>query len=208
MRPPSFQYRPAGKERLPRRDAASPETRQMLRKLRNRKKLGTDGSIAIEFAFIAPAFLMLLFGILEVSLSWFGGLVLENGMQEVARMIRTGQVAAASMTQAQFRQQLCNRISGLLSCASDRLYIDVRATTTFGATTFPNPLNPNGTFNTAMTNYNVGVSSKVSGVNSIVLVRAFYVWHISTPFIGQLIANMPNNDRLLSASATFRNEPF
>jgi Flp pilus assembly protein TadG len=171
-------------------------------------KRDTEGVVAIEFAFLAPIVFLLIFGIIEVSLSLFGGLILENGMQEVARQIRTGQVAAAMMTQEQFRKELCDRINKLLSCAADRLYIDVRAWSTFGAASFPNPLNPDGTFNTALSSYNIGASSRLSGVNSIVLVRAFYVWHISTPLIGKLHANMPNNDRLLSTSATFRNEPF
>ena len=178
---------------------------------RNRRKSvrrNTEGSVAIEFAFIAPIFCLMIFGIIETSLAWFGGIVLENGMGTIARQIRTGQAAAASMTQAQFRQALCNQVSQLLSCASNRLYIDVTASSNFSGTTFTNPLNPDGTFNTSLNNYNVGASSQLSGTNSIVLVRAFYVWHLTTPLLGSLYANMPGNDRLLSASAVFRNEPF
>lgn len=166
-----------------------------------------DGSVAIEFAFIAPFFLLLIFGIIETSLSWFGGIVLQNGMLTAARMIRTGQAAATNMTQAQFRTAICNQVNNLLSCDADRLYIDVTAMPNFAGATFTNPQNPDGSFNTALNNFNIGNSSQTGG-NSIVLVRAFYVWHLTTPLVGALYANMPNNDRLLSASSVFRNEPF
>jgi hypothetical protein len=41
-----------------------------------------------------------------------------------------------------------------------------------------------------------------------VLVRVFYQYKTWLPFVGSVLANLPNGNRLLSASAAFRNEPF
>jgi hypothetical protein len=38
--------------------------------------------------------------------------------------------------------------------------------------------------------------------------RAFYTWQLFTPLFGNYFANMANNQRLLSASVAFKNEPY
>jgi Flp pilus assembly protein TadG len=167
----------------------------------------TSGSVAVEFALIAPIFFLLLFAIIETTLALFAGMTLENGMKTVARMIRTGQVQAQNMTQAQFRQQLCNQINIVLSCDVQKLYIDVRAFGNFANSQFPAPIDANGNLNPNLNSYQVGNSSQVGG-NDIILVRALYTWPMFTPLLGQYYANMQNNTRLLTASAAFRNEPF
>jgi len=168
----------------------------------------TSGSVAIEFALIAPIFLLLLFAIIETSLAWFGGMVLENGMKQTARLIRTGQAQNTAMTQNQFRDALCAYISVVLSCAPDRLYIDVRSYSNFAASAYPNPIAADGTMDPTMNSYNIGSSSQGGGGNTIVLARAFYAWPMFTPLLGQFYANMANNTHLLSSSVAFRNEPF
>ena len=50
-----------------------------------------DGVAAVEFALIAAPFFMLLFAILEVAMIFFSSLVLENGVINAARTIRTGE---------------------------------------------------------------------------------------------------------------------
>ena len=163
---------------------------------------------AVEFALIAPVFFLLLFGILETGLAVFASMVLENGVKTVARLIRTGQAASANMTQAQFRQALCNQINLVLSCDASVFYVDVRAFSSFGASGFPAPIDSNGNLNPNLNSYQMGVSSQIASANDIVLVRAFYTWQMFTPLLGRFYANMNNNTRLLSASAAFRNEPY
>lgn len=171
-----------------------------------------SGAVAIEFAFVAPVFFALTFAIIEIGLVFLASNVLENGTQEVARLIRTGQAAnwqgtGQPITQDEFRQQLCNQISFMLSCDGSKLYIDVRSFSSFGSAGFPDPIDANGNLNANLNNFQTGQSGS-SGTNDIILVRIYYEWQLFTPFFGQYFANMNGNIRLLSSSVAFRNEPY
>lgn len=181
---------------------------RFLRNLVKEGKRNTRGSVAIEFALIAPIFFLLLFSIIEITLSWFAGMLLENGMKSTARLIRTGQAQNANMTQQQFRDALCNYVNIVMSCDPSQLYIDVRSFSNFATASYPQPINSDGTINAALNTYSLGGSTQATGVNTIILARAFYKWDLVTPLLGQFYANMNNNTRLISASVAFRNEPF
>ena len=83
------------------------------------------GSAAVEFAFVAPLFFVLLFAIIETALVFFAAQVLETGTHDSARLLLTHQAQDNGMTQAQFKQDLCNRVNVLLSC--DGVYVDVKS---------------------------------------------------------------------------------
>ena len=177
-------------------------------RLRSLGKRRDSGHVAIEFALIAPIFFLLFFGTMEVGLSIFASQLLENGVKMTSRLVRTGQAQTLNMTATQFRAVLCGQVSILLSCDPAKLYIDVRSFENFASSTFPAPLDSDGNLNAGLNSFDMGSSSQSGGSNTIVLVRAFYTWQLFTPLFGQFYANMPDNTRLLSASAAFKNEPF
>ena len=111
------------------------------------------------------------------------------------------------MSQSAFRDTLCERIKMLLSCDSDKLFIDVRSFSSFGGSSFPQALDEDGELNPNLDSYQIG-SSSTSSDNAIILVRAFYKWPLFTPVFAEYFRNMPDNVRLISASVAFRNEPF
>ncbi len=158
-----------------------------------------DGGAAVEFAIVAAPFFALLLGIIEVSLIYFGSLTLENAMLEAAREIRTGQLQTSGGTESDFKTALCAHTSTLVGC-NGSLHVDVRVFQQFGNTNFPNPID-NGEI---ATNFQFDPG----GAGDVVLVRAFYIWDVKSLLMGQLLENMNNGRRLLSASAAFRNEPF
>ncbi|MFX8864371.1 TadE family protein, partial [Acinetobacter baumannii] len=80
-------------------------------------------SAATEFAFVAPIFFVLLFAVMETAMVFFAAQILETGTQNSARLMLTHQAQDAGMTQAQFKQDLCDRISVMFSC--DGIYVDV-----------------------------------------------------------------------------------
>lgn len=166
----------------------------------NRRR--AEGTAAIEFALIAPVFFMLLMAILETGMVYFANSALENGLEIAARMIRTGQVQSGNMTQAQFRQIVCDNVISFMSCDASHLYIDVRAFNGFGGSSFPAALDANGNLNPNLNQFQVGTSCQV------VLVRAFYAWELFTPVFAYYYANMGNDNRLLTSSVAFRNEPY
>jgi Flp pilus assembly protein TadG len=163
--------------------------------LRSRK-----GTTAIEFALIALPFFLLLFGIIETTMIYFANAVLENGLEVVARKIRTGQVQTQSLSEQDVKNLLCAEIDALLACDA-HLAIDIRPSSGFSGVTFTNPLDGGGNLRTDFT-FDPGKAGEV------VLARAFYTWDVMTPLIAGFLANTAGGDRLLISSIAFRNEPF
>ena len=169
----------------------------------------TKGSAAIEFAIIAPVFFMMMWAIFETGMIFFASQTLTHGLQQTARSIRTGQALSDQMSQSEFRTAVCDQVDYILSCDADKLYLDVRAFSSFAGVGFPPPLDADDMFdNVNMNHFEIGESGNISGGSSIVLVRGFYVWQLFTPVISQYFANMPGDKRLLSASVAFKNEPY
>jgi Flp pilus assembly protein TadG len=168
------------------------------------RRRGSAGTVAIEFALIAPVLALFLFGIVETGMIFFAQSTLQNASDDAARMVRTGQVQNNGMTEAQYVQQICGEMSGLLSssnCTSN-LQVDMQSFSGFSQANYNNVVNQNGSLNSTQMQYAAG------GPCDVVLVRAFYPWSIMTPFLAPLLENMPNGQYLLTAAAAFRNEPY
>ncbi|MBZ0217058.1 MAG: pilus assembly protein, partial [Fimbriimonadaceae bacterium] len=75
---------------------------------------GETGATAVEFAILAFPFLMLLLAVIEVGIVFFATQIMETGVEGAARLIRTGQ--AQQFSQAQFKLEVCDRISALFDC--------------------------------------------------------------------------------------------
>lgn len=166
------------------------------------------GSAAIEFAFVAPIFFALLLGIFEVAIMFFAQSILQNGVSDMARLIRTGQAQAAGTSQGAFRTALCDKISALIPCDSN-LLVDVEAFPSYGGVSYASPFNSGATQNTTQRTLNTGLNNYSTGnACDVVLVRVFYTWPLFTPGLTSYLANVAGGKYLLSAATSFRNEPF
>jgi Flp pilus assembly protein TadG len=172
-----------------------------LRTPRRMRIRAQSGSAALEFALIAPVFFLFLMGIIETGIIFFGNSTLQFAADDVARQVRTGQVQSANLTAAQFRTLVCNDIGPLLACNAN-LQVDVETFSNFTGATMTPPIDANGNLNPALNNFNPGSSCQVA------VVRLFYTWHVITPLMQPLLANLPGGNHLLTASGAFRNEPF
>ena len=175
------------------------------RRILARFRKSQDGVAGVEFALVAAPFLFLLMGIFETGLMLFSEHVIENGVAEAARQIRTGQAQSGSpaMTQTQFKALVCGNLAAFLDC-TNRLFVDVRSFTSFAAVAIPSAVDGNGELTTSITqnaSYSPGTAMQV------VVVRVYYDWKLFTPGIS-LLSNLANGRRLLTAGAAFRNEPF
>jgi Flp pilus assembly protein TadG len=172
--------------------------------LRGFLRFGRDraGASALEFAIVALPFTLLLLATFEVGVVYFANLSLENATSRGARLIRTGQAQGQGFDAARFKSELCKRITPPVTCSG--LKLDVRSYDNFAgaAAGLTNPLDSNGNLKTNFS-YDPGAGGDV------VVVRAFYEWPL-TARLPKVIAmsNMGNGDRLLVATAAFRNEPF
>lgn len=161
----------------------------------------------MEFAMVALPFLALLFGILEVSLLFFGSLALDNAVEQSARLVRTGQAQTASMTAAQFKKSICDQIVSLFDC-TDKLQVelvtfdDFQSASNYASDLNNKPLNDSGELKDSFS------FQSNSQAGDIVLLRAYFEWDISLDIPGISLSNMDNGNRLLTAIMTFKNEPF
>jgi Flp pilus assembly protein TadG len=156
-----------------------------------------DGATAVEFAFVAIPFLMLVFAIIELGLVFLVSLTLDNAVMDVGRTIRTGQVQTAGGTAATFKTSVCAKMSWLGSKCATSLSIDVR---TFSDYATSNTSASNTTVPTTM-NWNPG------SAGSVVLVRAYYTWPLITPLLQTGLQNS-SGKRIIYAATAFTNEPY
>ena len=161
---------------------------------------GEDGGAAVEFGIVAAPFLALMFAIMETALFFFASQVLETAVADSARLIMTGQAQSASMTQAQFKTSVCSRIAGLFDCVNN-MQIDVKTYTNFSSVDNSKPLDANGNL---MTNFGYAPG----GPGQIVVVRLMYQWPVFASVLGFNLSDMSGSNRLIMATAAFRNEPY
>jgi Flp pilus assembly protein TadG len=159
-----------------------------------------DGGAAVEFSMVAAPFLALLFAILETALIFFAGQTLETAVANSGRLIMTGQAQTQSFDATAFKNAVCAQIVALFNCQSG-VYVDVQTFSSFSTVTNTSPIDQSGNF-TPPNNYNPG------GPGDIVLVRLFYQWPVYVSLLGLNLSNMNGNNRLLVATAAFRNEPY
>jgi Flp pilus assembly protein TadG len=185
------------------------------RKLRTR---GTDGSAAIEFAFVAPIFFALMLGILQLGIMIFSQFALQNAVIGAARLIRTGQAQnvttanAGSQPQcgssgaaygyatpaAWFTGQICCGVSALMDCT--KLQVAVAPSASFSGSGFSGLTAPG---------YNPGSACDV------VLARVTYKFPIWIPGLANLLGGgwtledtAGSGSHTIAGASAFRNEPF
>lgn len=159
-----------------------------------------DGTAAIEFSLVAIPFFGLSFALLETMLVFYASTTMENGINQTARLIRTGQVQAANMTETEFRDAFCLEMTAVVDCA-ENLIVDVRSFDDFGGVVPEDPLDSSGDF-VLVPKFEPG------SAGDVVLVRVFYQWDVLTPIVGKTLTNMSGDKRLITSAAVFRNEPF
>jgi Flp pilus assembly protein TadG len=173
--------------------------RAIFRRFRRNRR----GSAAVEFALVAPVFFALLFAIIETSIMFFASEVLETITQNSARQILTGQAQTANYPDAgHFRSAVvCPQIPAIFTC--NNIYVDVKSYPTFAAADLGiSSQIVGGNFDTSTLSYSPGNSCDV------VIARLFYIWPMFVTGLGYNISNLNGNQRLLVATAAFRNEPY
>ena len=159
-----------------------------------------SGATVVEFALVATPFFALMFAIIETALVFFADQALDTAVSSVSRLIRTGQAQADSMSASDFKTAICGRMVGLLDCTSG-LKVDVRKYADFNSINLNTPVDKDGNLDVTE-NYQTGHGG------DIVVVRAYYEWPTFVTGLGNNLGNMPDGNRLLVATAAFRNEPF
>ncbi len=134
------------------------------------------GIVSLEFALVAPVFLLFVGMIMQTGLTIFTQAVLDNATRSAARLIRTGEIqgtGTAALTA--FTTALCSTLSAPIACASVQL--DVRSASGFSQIT-PVTIASGGSL--AATGFSPG------GPGSDVLVTVGYDVPALVPWLGTL----------------------
>lgn len=156
-----------------------------------------SGVTAVEFALVAPPFLMILFGTLETSIMYFTATTMEGEVQVAARQVRTGNVQSSDDPLEAFRDLLCANLGNLIAC--DSIAIDVRTFPDFGSLDRPPLIDEDG--NPQNETFDPGEGG------AVVLVRIAYRYPMYTPFLSELIGSGSGHYDMYAAAA-FQNEPY
>ncbi len=178
-------------------------SKRVVRRALRRFGQSQGGAAAVEFALVAGPFFFVLGTIAETGLMLFSEYAIQNSVQGAAREIRTHQIATDAgvllKTAAEFKTDLCQKITSLIDCAN-KVTVYVNSATTFAGlkTAMPNYLTigPGGP-----TSYNPGNSLYAVGV------VATYDWDFAFPLM-EFLGNISGGSmRRLHGIAVFSNEP-
>lgn len=175
-----------------------------------------SGATIIEFALIAPAFFLLLLGIIEFGMIGFSQVALESAVSATAREASLGKAVSGDRVQY-VRQHIRKKLKGLINV--NELVISASPVISGGAVepdiclanpprvggACPPPLlwedvNKNGVYDDT-----VPVTS-LGSAGDIVEVRVYYPWKIQLPFLNRFFGD--NGIFMMSSSTIVKNEPF
>ena len=160
-----------------------------------------NGATAVEFALIAPAFLAMIFAILQTTIFLFAQQTLQNAAVQAGRMFMTGSAQTSGLTQASFNSDVCPMVSALFTCS--KLQINVAAYSSFSSasTVAPSLYNSSGQLQTTGT-YSTG------SPGTIMVVQLAYPWPIIGLPIGSLMPNSGYGTTEIMGVTAFRVEPY
>jgi Flp pilus assembly protein TadG len=163
------------------------------------------GVTAIEFGILALPFFTIIFAILETTMVFLAGQVLDSALEDASRMIKTGRAQAITgYNMASFRTLLCDYTFDIFGdCSGVRIRVKkLDNFTSTSTTTSPTTCTEESCELTLVEDWDPG------GGRSVVQVFAYYRWPllVNLPYFN--FKNQPDNYRLIGSSRVFRNEPF
>ena len=163
-----------------------------------------DGSTAVEFAVIAPAFLALMFSTFEVGWFYFVNSQVDAATLNAARYVRTGQAQEQGFDKNEFFNAVCPPLEIFGAC-DDRLTIEVETFpdfATLAADTSSVVCRDDQPSEINAIPYDPGVD------NDIVRLRICLVYKTINPAIGVNVSDADGGTRRIYSSYLFRNEPY
>lgn len=188
--------------------------------LRRRFRRDDAGATAIEFAILALPLFMFIFGIMNTGYFFFNQHMLDRGVEEASRRVRTGEAQKLGTNVGAYRNLICNAANGNISAANTGYgpppsngIIDCSKVTVLlqsagdwadlgGQSCFSA-----GNQSTSTGNPTDSLSGVVGTQGRIVLITACYRWDLpgQLPFLR--ITNL-GDSFLYSSSAAFRTEEY
>jgi Flp pilus assembly protein TadG len=157
------------------------------------------GVSAIEFGILAFPFFLIIYAILESTFVFVAGRQLDQATQVASRLVRTGEMAVANMTQDAFRQRICDQVKLLLTC--DKIRIDLKEYKDFGEIPTRKPIS-NGALDAS------GFVFERAKAGRKMALRTYYEWPLYADVFNMYLSDLKNGGFLLSSVNVMRVEPF
>ena len=162
-----------------------------------------EGAVAVEFALIAIPFFLIVMATVQTAIVYMAQQELETVTEQASRYVLTNQ--ATGDTQSQFATTVCQQVSALFNC--NKIMINVQNYGTGTSFSSASTAAPTLTFDSNGNVTNTWVYSPGSN-GDIVVVQVMYQWPIFLKPFSFNLSNLSNGNRLLMATAVFRNEPL
>ncbi|CAL9914348.1 TadZ/CpaE-like protein, associated with Flp pilus assembly [Candidatus Liberibacter solanacearum] len=175
-----------------------------------------EGSVAVEFALLIMPYLMLVFAILEIALSFTAEQIFENTTYEIARKIRTGEIKKSQVPSLrEFRDLVCKDLKVFFDCSPGEInnpydfYLDVREIKSL----YDIPMKiPRKGVDSDSEIDDQDFDFAPGGARTYNVLRAFYHWPLYTDFMHRYISAVKHpgqkGDFLIMSIIAFKNEPF
>lgn len=167
-----------------------------------------DGTAAIEFAIIAPVFLMLMFSMFEVGWFFYVNSVVDASVGDAARLIETGQIQKSTGTDAQKKAAMFNQVCRIVQHFGDcneRLTVDVRTFPSFSALA---AATDDAVCADASDSEKDAIPFDPGSERAIVRVRICMIYTTLNPAIGVNVSEAGSSNRRLVSQSIFRSEPY
>jgi Flp pilus assembly protein TadG len=165
--------------------------------------LARGGTTAVEFALIAPPFLGLIVAVFQMTMYLFAQQALQTAAVSAGRLIMTGQVQNANLTQSQFQtNDVCPLLAAMFTCSN--VYVNVQSYNDFASANAGAPtLTYNGNGSVSNTwSYNLGSPGQV------MVLQLIYQWPIISGPLGSVVPNLGNGYTEMMGVTAFRVEPY
>ncbi|MCB1424212.1 MAG: TadE/TadG family type IV pilus assembly protein [Zhengella sp.] len=163
----------------------------------------TKGATAIEFAILAFPFCLLVFAILESTISFATQQVMANAGDSIARELRTGQLRAGDVNEAKLKDLVCGKLEVIVADGCPGLEVDLREFPTFDAAA---KVRVKLTSDKDIDTSDFAVTP--GDALSINMLRVFYRWPVMTDLMRSSMSNLKDGKTLLFSTITWRNEPY
>jgi len=150
---------------------------------------------------VAAPFLALLIALIQTFVVFFAQELLESVVRQSSRLVMTGQVKDQAMTQAAFKQKVCDQVVIFFTCGGLMVDLQVANSWSTADTSMP-PLTFDGSGAVKNT-----WKFEPGDIGDIVVLRVTYVWPVVLGPLGFNLSNLSNGNRQIMASAAFQNEP-
>jgi Flp pilus assembly protein TadG len=160
------------------------------------------GSVAVEFSMLILPFTLLMFAVIETSVSFAAQQLMSNVTDDLARSMRTGKIKPVSVSPAIMRNSICDGISLLVPSGCPELVYDLRTYADYDQIPLRITYLANGDIDTTGFKTELGTQGAIQGL------RVYYRWPIMTDFMRGKLSTLPDGKTLLYSAMYWKNEPY